>query len=306
VLRTDRGGEFTSKELGEYFANIGVKRQLTAPYTPQQNGVVEWRNQIVVSMARSLLKAKGVPTRFWGEAITTAVYLLNRGVTKNVDGKTPFEAWHGHRPSIKHLCVFGCVVHVKNTRPNLKKLEDMSVPMVLLGYEPGSAAYRVYDPATQRVQVSWNWTEALPAAGQHGEPESFAVEFFCVQSSPRGDAAYVDRVPVNNDIAGTQATPLTPARPGGDPLPTTPAAATPTTPAMPSPPGVKFVSPPLNASQPSPGEEAPRRYRMLQNLFDSTVTVEPGYSLTCLSVHDEPASFTQAEKEQAWRAAMNE
>jgi transposase InsO family protein len=54
VLRTDRGGEFTSKELGEYFANIGVKRQLTAPYTPQQNGVVEWRNQTVVSMARSL------------------------------------------------------------------------------------------------------------------------------------------------------------------------------------------------------------------------------------------------------------
>jgi transposase InsO family protein len=95
MLRTDRGGEFTSKELGEYFAGNGIKRQLTAAYTPQQNGVVERRNQTVVGMARSLLKAKGVPGEFWGEAVTTAVYLLNRGVTKSVDGKTPFEAWHG-------------------------------------------------------------------------------------------------------------------------------------------------------------------------------------------------------------------
>ena len=45
ALRTDRGGEFTSSSLGEYYADQGVQRQLTAPYTPQQNGVVERRNQ---------------------------------------------------------------------------------------------------------------------------------------------------------------------------------------------------------------------------------------------------------------------
>jgi transposase InsO family protein len=65
VLRTDRGGEFNSVEFGEYCAEAGVQRQLTAPYSPQQNGVVERRNQTVVGMARSMMKAKGLPGMFW-------------------------------------------------------------------------------------------------------------------------------------------------------------------------------------------------------------------------------------------------
>jgi hypothetical protein len=43
-------------------------------------------------MARNLLKTRGLPATFWGEAVTTAVYLLNRAPTKSVAGKTPFEA----------------------------------------------------------------------------------------------------------------------------------------------------------------------------------------------------------------------
>ena len=64
TLRTDRGGEFNFSSLGEFFAELGVHRQLTAPYTPQQNGVVERRNQTIVGTARCLLKARGVPARF--------------------------------------------------------------------------------------------------------------------------------------------------------------------------------------------------------------------------------------------------
>ena len=40
-LRTDKGGEFNSKDLNEFFKQYGIKRQLTAAYTPQQNGVAE-------------------------------------------------------------------------------------------------------------------------------------------------------------------------------------------------------------------------------------------------------------------------
>ena len=70
VLRTDRGGKFTSVEFAAYCADQGVVRHHTAPYSPQQNGVVERRNQMVVGMARSMMKAKGMPARFWGEAVT--------------------------------------------------------------------------------------------------------------------------------------------------------------------------------------------------------------------------------------------
>ena len=64
VLRTDRGDEFTSVEFAAYCAGQGVVRHHTAPYSPQQNGMVERRNQTVVGMARSMMKAKGMPTKF--------------------------------------------------------------------------------------------------------------------------------------------------------------------------------------------------------------------------------------------------
>ena len=64
----------------------------TAPYSPQQNGVVERQNQTVVGMARSMMKAKGMPARFWGEEVITAVFILNRAPTKALMGKTPFNA----------------------------------------------------------------------------------------------------------------------------------------------------------------------------------------------------------------------
>jgi transposase InsO family protein len=56
VLRTDNGGEFTAAEFTSYYADEGVQRHYSTPYSPQQNGIVERRNQTVVGMARALLK----------------------------------------------------------------------------------------------------------------------------------------------------------------------------------------------------------------------------------------------------------
>jgi hypothetical protein len=96
---------------------------------------------MVVGMARSLLKSKGLPGWLWGEAVATAVYLLNWSPMRGVDGKTPFEGWYGKKPDVQHLRTFECVVHVKDTTPNLKKLDDPSRPMIFIGYEPGSKVY---------------------------------------------------------------------------------------------------------------------------------------------------------------------
>lgn len=77
----------------------------SAPYSPQQNGVVERRNQTILGMARSLLKAKNMPARYWGEAVTTAVFLLNRAPTKSLANITPYEAWHGKKPAVGYCAV---------------------------------------------------------------------------------------------------------------------------------------------------------------------------------------------------------
>jgi transposase InsO family protein len=66
VLRIDNDGEFTAIEFGSYYANEGVQRHYSAPYSPQQNGIIERRNQTVVGMAR-LSSSKEVCRLSYGE-----------------------------------------------------------------------------------------------------------------------------------------------------------------------------------------------------------------------------------------------
>ena len=91
TLRSDRGGEFTSDEFTNYCLKYGIKRQLTAPYSAQQNEVVERKNMTVVSMVRAMLKAKDLPRELWGEVVNTTVYILNRSSSKTLQGQTPHE-----------------------------------------------------------------------------------------------------------------------------------------------------------------------------------------------------------------------
>lgn len=74
TLRTDREGEFMSDQFNALCDEHDIHRDLTAPYTPEQNGVAERKNRTVVEMARSMLKAKGLSNEFWGETVATAVF----------------------------------------------------------------------------------------------------------------------------------------------------------------------------------------------------------------------------------------
>lgn len=49
---------------------------------------------------------KGIPLKFWADPVNTAIYILNRSPTKTLDKKTPFEAYNGMKPGIKHLKMF--------------------------------------------------------------------------------------------------------------------------------------------------------------------------------------------------------
>lgn len=91
-LRTDRGGEFTSSEFVEFCSVNGIKRQLTAAYTPQQNGVAERKNRTIMNMVRSMLSVKEIPKEFWPEAVKWSTYVLNRSPTLAVKDVTPEEA----------------------------------------------------------------------------------------------------------------------------------------------------------------------------------------------------------------------
>jgi hypothetical protein len=127
MLRTDNDGEFTAAEFASYCADEGVQRHYSASYSPQQNNVVEQRNQTAVGMARALLKQRGMSTVFWGEAVVTAVYILNRSPTKALNRMTLYEPWHGSKPAVSHLRVFSCLAFTKELG-HIGKLDDRSTP----------------------------------------------------------------------------------------------------------------------------------------------------------------------------------
>ena len=45
--------------------------------------------------------------------------------------------------------MFGCIAHTKVDSVHTRKLDDRSVTLVHLGIEPGSKAYRLYNPITK-------------------------------------------------------------------------------------------------------------------------------------------------------------
>ena len=92
VLRSDRGGEYTSNSFVIFCRKHGMKKEVTASYIAQQNGVSKRKNRTIVEMAQSMMKEKGLPTKFWGEAVATVVYLINRCPTKAVRDRIPMEA----------------------------------------------------------------------------------------------------------------------------------------------------------------------------------------------------------------------
>ena len=107
TLRTDGGGEFTSNRFESYCQANGIMHEVTAPYTPQHNALAERRNRTILNMVRSLLKEKKLPHKLWGEAASTAVYILNRCPTKVLKNEVPLKVWSGVKPAVGHLKVFG-------------------------------------------------------------------------------------------------------------------------------------------------------------------------------------------------------
>ena len=104
-LRSDRGGEYLATDLKEFFNSEGIVHEYSPSHSHESNGVAERYNRTITTMARTMLI--GYNKRFWGEAINLAVYLKNRLAHKRVKDQTPYEAYHGKKPMVHHLQLFG-------------------------------------------------------------------------------------------------------------------------------------------------------------------------------------------------------
>ena len=85
----------------------GIKHEFSAPYTPQQNGVVERKNRTLIDMARTMLGEFKTPECFWSEAVNTACHAINRVYLHRLLKKTSYELLTGNKPNVSYFRVFG-------------------------------------------------------------------------------------------------------------------------------------------------------------------------------------------------------
>ena len=147
VLRLDNGGEYTSCAFDEYCRQEGIKRQLTIPYTPQQNGVDERKNRSIVGAARAMLHDQSLSFFLWVEACSNAVYVLNRSPHRALGSKTPEETFTGKVLEIGHFHIFGCLTYSHVASEKRKKLEAIGECGTFVGYNDTSKDFWIYLPA---------------------------------------------------------------------------------------------------------------------------------------------------------------
>ncbi|KAK1686603.1 hypothetical protein QYE76_047451 [Lolium multiflorum] len=153
AIRTDNGTEFKNYTMQEFVDDEGIKHEFSAPYTPQQNGVVERKNRTIIEMARTMLSEFNSPHNFWGEAIST-VHYSNRLFLRPPHNKTPYELLTGNKPNVTYIRVFGCKCLVKNNKGKLGKFETRTIEGIFVGYAENSHAYRYYNRSTGTIEVS--------------------------------------------------------------------------------------------------------------------------------------------------------
>ncbi|KAL0341150.1 UNVERIFIED_CONTAM: Retrovirus-related Pol polyprotein from transposon TNT 1-94, partial [Sesamum radiatum] len=112
-----------------------------------------------------LLISSGLAKSFWGEALLTAAYLINRSPSVPLLGKVPEHVWSGKNVDLSSLRVFGCSAFVFQ---NNDKLEPRAKKCVFIGYPEGVKGYRT----ELDFPSMFNKVEGSKEDNQQGEEDS--------------------------------------------------------------------------------------------------------------------------------------
>ena len=154
TLRTDNGGEYLSKEFDSYLQSKGINHELSAPYSPAQNGVAERFNRTLMESARTMMAQAELPECYWAEAVATAAYLRNRVPTRSLKSTTPYEKWFKRKPDLSHIRVFGCMCYAYIPEVNKRgKLSNKAEKLRFIGYSLQTKGYRLIDESTSKILV---------------------------------------------------------------------------------------------------------------------------------------------------------
>ena len=149
-----------STELQEYFKHHGIVHQTTCPYTLQQNGVAERKNRHLLEVVHASLLGANALMSYWGEAISSTIYLINRVPSTFLVFQTSFDVLTKavEAPIVPNLPprVFGCVVFVHLPKEQRNKLESRALKCIFVGYSSSHKGYRCYHPTTKNIYMTMN------------------------------------------------------------------------------------------------------------------------------------------------------
>ena len=122
-IRSDHGLSLKNSKIDQFCIENGTSHNFSAPRTPQQNGVVKWKNRTLVNIARTIIIESNLPQIFWAEAVNTACHVTNRCLIRSLLNKTPYELINSRKRMLSYLWALGCKCFVLNSgKDDLEKI----------------------------------------------------------------------------------------------------------------------------------------------------------------------------------------
>ncbi|CAI7834943.1 unnamed protein product [Closterium sp. NIES-53] len=127
-LHSDRGGEFSSDLLRDFCRGEGILQSFTLPDSPQQNGIAERRNGLVMEVARtSMIHAVAIHF-LWLFVVWYAAHQLNLWPRVSLPETSPTLRWTGEVGDASVFRVWGSRAFVRDTSAD--KLSPRAIPCV--------------------------------------------------------------------------------------------------------------------------------------------------------------------------------
>jgi hypothetical protein len=164
-IRTDVGGEWKGESFNELLAMKGIRHQYSQPRNPQQNAHVERKFAFGNSRVRALLhqfkviqNLNKIPEFLWDTAYHLFRYVTVRITSSNLRPEiSAYEHWHGERPSVQHLLVYGQTVYIHDDEHVKRKFIERADKGVYVGCVEGrSPGHLVYLPQAHTTSVVRN------------------------------------------------------------------------------------------------------------------------------------------------------
>ena len=151
-FQSEWGGEYYN--VSTYLNNHGIYHRIACTYTPEQNGLIECRNQIIIEKGMSLLAHSSLPHDYWEHAFKPTTYVHNRTITPTLNYHSPYSTLYRKEPDYGFLRSFVYLCYPFLRPYNSNKLNFRSIPCVFLGHNTSHKGYLWLHRPTSRIYIS--------------------------------------------------------------------------------------------------------------------------------------------------------